>query len=1293
MAKQIKATDLFEKEDIFAGIRDSAQQAITKLEAFKQEAVDTATVLKNSLKNAGFEDTKSLNEFVKNTKKLNELKENSIQIDKQLADLRKLNAQAEREEVATKKAALKLQQDEEKAREKAANAAKKQQNAYTELVKSTRDLKNQSKDLAAQMLQLEEAGKRNTKEYRDLAKQYGTVTAAAAKYDQELKQIDARVGDNFRNVGNYQSALSGLQNVMGNLGIAFGLGTVVQGVGKTVVEFDQAVADLVSITGAGGKDLEFFKEQAISMGKGVEGGASAVIEAYKLIGSAKPELLNNAEALNAVTESAITLAHASGMELPEAATALTDAMNQFGAPAEEAGRFIDALANGALFGSAEIPQVTEALLKFGAVSRTANVSLEESTALIESLAEKGLKGAEAGTALRNVMLLLSAPDALPKEAQKQLDKLGISFAEIQDTSKPFAQRLESLKPLLKDNAALVDIFGKENAVAATNLIANTDRIADLTEKMYTQGTANKQAEDRTKTLSFALNQLKESWNEVVLGFMNGSGSTKVLTSSIKFLANNLGTILSVLGKLVIAWGAYKTLQLSLQAIEKARAFSFAEFGRNLAAQIPMTKQYAAAQKEAAAATKEAGNSAKGAGSAMSAVPWMALVAVLIEVAKAFYDIATNAKEAREQQERFDRYKTRASDESLKNITAETDELDKQLKQREREKQLALSKAKTDKERQKIESDYAKLREQDIKRTKTQITGYRDSAAERLRQYRTEKEELNKLALIRQNGTLSPKEAQRFMQILRSTGATNANELYKAFGVLDAKILGTGTRVNEYNKALKAVDENLKDVSTEVELNSNAQEDNTDKIGAKIPKMKELNTEMEKYNEYLTKQNELLYEQDQFDTEQQIKTLNDEIKNLTDEALMLAEAGIVPDTSLLQAKMQERLELEKDLIGEKLKMELQAIEDRYKAESDKAREQITSNYQKLIGQDGLTPAERKKIDDQYKAQLAQFDLDELQRNADKQLELKLTKEKALAEGVELDKKFGEETIQIKNDVNDKLTESEQRRIDRENKKKEEEQEKLKKRLENQNAWIKWTADYFIEQSNRKIAQIDKEIAAAENQQNILQELAANGNINAKESLAEQQKIIDQANRRKEQEQRRQQMIELVSGVYQTYNSKVAEGAEHPLMETIRDTVMLQQFANTLLGQMPAFLEGTEDTGTNGYGVDGKGGFHAILHPNERVVPKSLNEQIGSMSNEQLARLAQEYQNGKLIRGSQAGSSMELALLANKLDTLTDTIKQKPETNIELGEITSSMMEIVKSTKQGNTLKTNRYKIRK
>jgi hypothetical protein len=267
------------------------------------------------------------------------------------------------------------------------------------------------------------------------------------------------------------------------------------------------------------------------------------------------------------------------------------------------------------------------------------------------------------------------------------------------------------------------------------------------------------------------------------------------------------------------------------------------------------------------------------------------------------------------------------------------------------------------------------------------------------------------------------------------------------------------------------------------------------------------------------------------------------------------------------------------------------------------------------------------------------------------------------------------------------------IEEENKTEEKRIEIQKLSAEKRNEWAKFATDYFIKMSDERIAQLDKEIAAAEKQQDTLRELAANGNINARESLAENQRIIDEANRKKEQQERRKQMIELVSGVYQTYNQKVAANAENPLMETIRDTVLLQQFANTLLGNMPTFFDGTENTGKHGEGVDGKGGFHAILHPNERVVPKSLNEKIGSLSNEQLAKVAQEYQNGKLITGTQPMSAIDLSLLVNEMKDLKDVIRNKPETNIELGEITSSVMEIVKTTKQGNTLKTNRFKIRK
>jgi len=248
----------------------------------------------------------------------------------------------------------------------------------------------------------------------------------------------------------------------------------------------------------------------------------------------------------------------------------------------------------------------------------------------------------------------------------------------------------------------------------------------------------------------------------------------------------------------------------------------------------------------------------------------------------------------------------------------------------------------------------------------------------------------------------------------------------------------------------------------------------------------------------------------------------------------------------------------------------------------------------------------------------------------------------------------------------------------------------KNQKTQDDLVKAAADFFIAQSNKKIEQIDKEIAAANTQYTTLQTLAANGNINAKESLAEQQKIINEANAQKAKELKKQQRIKLAESVYSTYNAKVAANSEHPLLDTIKDTMLLQQF----IASLPTFHDGTEDTGKNGNGIDGKGGFHAILHPNERVVPKSLNEQIGGLSNEALAKMANEYQNGKIIRSnSQIGSSFDTAILVGKIDELTNAIKMKPETNIGIGEITQSVMEIVKSTKQGNTTTYNRYKVRR
>lgn len=414
--------------------------------------------------------------------------------------------------------------------------------AYEKLNKQRDEAKKKLRDLIATEGASIQEIKKAQKEFDELAK--------------KVKKADDAVDDFTKNVGNYPtlSKLGGsVEELIGAFGLVAGIEgaiSVLQDGFETIKNFDQGIADLKAITGATGKELDYLRKNAIELGKDTKGGAVQVVEAYKLIASAKPELLENVESLNMVTKSVLTLSKASEMELPDAATALTDAMNQFNAPAEEASRYIDAVANGAKYGAAEIPQVTEALLKFGAVAAKSNISIEESTALIELLAEKGLKGAEAGTALRNVLLKISAPDALPKEAQQIINDLGISMTKLKDNSIPVQEKFELLKPLLKDNAYLVKVFGVENAVAATNILSNTDRLKELTSKMGEYGTAQEQANIRMDTLQGRTEKLSATYDSFILSLNEGRG---FLSGFLSELAETFTFALDSLIRLNTSW--------------------------------------------------------------------------------------------------------------------------------------------------------------------------------------------------------------------------------------------------------------------------------------------------------------------------------------------------------------------------------------------------------------------------------------------------------------------------------------------------------------------------------------------------------------------------------------------------------------------------------------------------------------------------------------------------------------------------------------------------------------------
>ncbi len=350
------------------------------------------------------------------------------------------------------------------------------------------------------------------KEAISLRRQLDNVTPGSAQFDKlqgELKAVEARmrelkgqsqatgmslggIADGFNRYGAIAATV-----LASTTGLVLGFRKLVD----TFNEFEAGVDELSSLTGLVGDDLNWLSEQAkelsvstVAGGVKITASAQDIVKAYTLMGSAKPELLSNKEALNEVTKQALILAEAAKMNAADAVQSLAETMNQFSAPAEQAGRFINVLAAGSKEGAATIPEINAAMLKFGTAAKQANVSVEESVALVEALADKGQKGEIAGTGLKNVLLKLQtgANDTNPKIVG-------------------MVQALENLRAKNMSAAEVVNMFGQENYSVAKILIENTDRVKQLTTAVTGTSVALDQATINTSNNAAALAQAKNKF--------------------------------------------------------------------------------------------------------------------------------------------------------------------------------------------------------------------------------------------------------------------------------------------------------------------------------------------------------------------------------------------------------------------------------------------------------------------------------------------------------------------------------------------------------------------------------------------------------------------------------------------------------------------------------------------------------------------------------------------------------------------------------------------------------------
>ena len=224
MSGQVKRNEVYQ-DNFYGPLGDSAKDARTEIKGLTADLIEQSNVLEKDLKKAMTNNIKGINKFLELVKKANKLKVRAIDLDKSEARAIKLKTLAEVESGKIKRDKLKTEAQEIRnsqllerqkimqanAEKRAAKVAAAESDAYKQLSKRTREQKNESKRLSVEMINLTANGNRNSKAYREVASQYRKVTKEARQGDKALKKIDDTVGDNFRNVGNYGSALDKLK--------------------------------------------------------------------------------------------------------------------------------------------------------------------------------------------------------------------------------------------------------------------------------------------------------------------------------------------------------------------------------------------------------------------------------------------------------------------------------------------------------------------------------------------------------------------------------------------------------------------------------------------------------------------------------------------------------------------------------------------------------------------------------------------------------------------------------------------------------------------------------------------------------------------------------------------------------------------------------------------------------------------------------------------------------------------------------------------------------------------------
>ena len=365
---------------------------------------------------------------------------------------------------------LKAQLDETKeAHAKAENAVKKQEDA---IAKNTIKVNESRVALADQQTEL----KRTEEELNSTGKKWTVfgkkITAAGNNMDETGKKT-VSLGDIIK-ANLISSAI-----INGVKALANGLKTLVTaavGVGSDFESGMSQVAATMGITteeiAAGSEEFDKLQKAAKEAGATTQFSATQAAEALNYMALAGYDADKSIETLPTV----LNLAAAGGMDLATASDMVTDSMSALGDAAGTTESFVDKMAKTSQKSNTNVQQLGEAILTVGGTAKNLAGGVVEMNTVLGIFADNGVKGAEGGTALRNVILSLTAPT---DKAKKQMEALGLQVFDANGNMRPLNETFNDLNGILgtmtqgEQTEVLNSIFNKVDLKSVNALLANS----------------------------------------------------------------------------------------------------------------------------------------------------------------------------------------------------------------------------------------------------------------------------------------------------------------------------------------------------------------------------------------------------------------------------------------------------------------------------------------------------------------------------------------------------------------------------------------------------------------------------------------------------------------------------------------------------------------------------------------------------------------------------------------------------------------------------------------------------